>query len=394
MALGPIAFYSPRVTLEDVRHSGERRLARLFAQALQRAGARIEVISQTLTYDRVGLETEQKELQRACEKEAEALVQRFRARESAQVPRALFTFANSHLSPDHIGTVLSDVLSIPYFIADCSYNLQERAGKWRENFASAKDAIIRARKIFCINRHQVAALSQIRTDRGALVQVPPFTDVGQLRALSGQRMTARRQFGSQYKLDPSKGWLLVVQSMMRGEVQTSFHMLAQVLEHMRQEDWQLLVVGDGPQQAEIRKRFRPHKDRVRFLGRLPTQTVQALYSAADIYVWPSNRLEIASALLDAQVVGLPVVAGRSESASEIVRHEETGYLVPQGDVGEFALAIDRLLARPRKALDMGLSARLMPREANDLPYISNLLQREIQPVLESEEAGASWLQPR
>lgn len=387
MALGPVAFYSPRVSLEDARHSGERRLARLFAQALQRAGGRIEVISTTLTYDRVGLEEEQREMQRRCEREADQIIHRMRGRDESEVPRVLFTFGNSHLSPDYIGTILSDVLGVPYFIADCAYNIQERAGKWREGFAAAKDAIIRARKIFCINRHQLASLSQARGDRGALVQVPPFTDISQLRALVGERMTMRRQYAKQYNLDPDKSWLLVAQSMMRGEVQASFQMLAQVLEHMRQTDWQLLIVGDGPQQGEIRRRFRPHRDKVRFLGRLPHQTVQGMMGAVDIYVWPANRLEIGSALLDAQVVGLPVVAGRSEGAGEVIEHEETGYLVPQGDVTEFARALDHLLAKPRRALDMGLNARLRPRELNDMPYIANMLQREIETVIAAERAN-------
>jgi glycosyltransferase involved in cell wall biosynthesis len=75
-------------------------------------------------------------------------------------------------------------------------------------------------------------------------------------------------------------------------------------------------------------------------------------ASLDVLVLPSAYEEMGSVLTEAMASGLPVVASDVGGIPEVVRHGETGLLVPPGDVDALAAALDRLVA------DAGLRARL------------------------------------
>jgi glycosyltransferase involved in cell wall biosynthesis len=62
-------------------------------------------------------------------------------------------------------------------------------------------------------------------------------------------------------------------------------------------------------------------------------------------------------LLEAMACGRPVVMTASPGLSEYIRHDETGLIVPPGDVEALARAVEALLAEPERATEMGAAAR-------------------------------------
>lgn len=69
------------------------------------------------------------------------------------------------------------------------------------------------------------------------------------------------------------------------------------------------------------------------------------FKAADIFLLTSDYEGMSNALLEAQGLGLPaIVTDCPFGNSEIVRHEETGFVVPMGDVDAIADCIGRLAA--------------------------------------------------
>lgn len=86
-----------------------------------------------------------------------------------------------------------------------------------------------------------------------------------------------------------------------------------------------------------------------------------MYASADLFVWPAEREAYGVAILEAQSTGLPVVAGDVGGVGDIVRHGETGLLVPQGDThgksGAFADAVRALLKTPDRLAEYGRAAR-------------------------------------
>lgn len=88
---------------------------------------------------------------------------------------------------------------------------------------------------------------------------------------------------------------------------------------------------------------------VRFAGH--ADDVAAAYAASDVVVSASVQPEsFGRVLAEAGAMGLPVVASDHGGAREIVRHGETGWLVPPGDPAALAEGIRNALAAAGPAL--------------------------------------------
>ena len=96
--------------------------------------------------------------------------------------------------------------------------------------------------------------------------------------------------------------------------------------------------------------------RVRFLGARPQEELPLIYSAADITVVPSYHESFGMVAVESLACGTPVVATRAGGLMTVIRHGETGYLVPRGP-GFFAERLDSLLADPVTLRSMGAAAR-------------------------------------
>jgi glycosyltransferase involved in cell wall biosynthesis len=96
----------------------------------------------------------------------------------------------------------------------------------------------------------------------------------------------------------------------------------------------LVVVGDGPLRDEV-----PGA-----LGFLPHAELEQRYARAAVVACPSHREGFGVVCAEAMSHGRPVVAGDVGGLRDLVVHEETGLLVPPGDVAALRDALRRLLA--------------------------------------------------
>ncbi|MBE3567120.1 MAG: glycosyltransferase [Thermogemmatispora sp.] len=96
--------------------------------------------------------------------------------------------------------------------------------------------------------------------------------------------------------------------------------------------------------------------RVHFLGALPPCEMPFVYSAADVTVVPSYNESFGLAAVESLACGTPVVATRVGGLAAIVRHGETGYLVPRC-AGFFAERLDFMLRHPLLLAQMRRAAR-------------------------------------
>jgi glycosyltransferase involved in cell wall biosynthesis len=117
----------------------------------------------------------------------------------------------------------------------------------------------------------------------------------------------------------------------------------------------LLLVGDfeeaDPLPAEIRRLIKSDSDIVR-TGFVQNPT--PFYSLMDVFAFPSHREGFGIAILEAHATGKPVVASRATGVVDAVIDGVTGFLVPVGDIGGLARALQSVLKD--KALAQGLGA--------------------------------------
>lgn len=122
----------------------------------------------------------------------------------------------------------------------------------------------------------------------------------------------------------------------------------------------LVVVGDGPLRGELEARASRAGlgGRVEFAGWVPAAALSARLAAADALVLPAVRdakgdVEgLGVVLIEALAAGRPVIASESGGIVDIVRHGETGLLVPPGDPRALAEAIRRYRDDPRLAAQL------------------------------------------
>jgi glycosyltransferase involved in cell wall biosynthesis len=94
--------------------------------------------------------------------------------------------------------------------------------------------------------------------------------------------------------------------------------------------------------------------RVHLLGWL--DDAEQLLCAADVFVSASETESFGLSIAEAMASGTAVVATRTEGAQEVVSDQQTGLLVPIGDVEQLARSIIELLTNTETRKDMAQQA--------------------------------------
>jgi glycosyltransferase involved in cell wall biosynthesis len=130
----------------------------------------------------------------------------------------------------------------------------------------------------------------------------------------------------------------------------------------RVPDAVMLVVGDGPERAKLKALHARLglEGKAVFVGQRPD--VARVLAAADCLVAPSRYEGFGLAAAEAMASGLPVIASRIDSLPEVIADDVSGLLVPPGDPGALAAAIERVLGDDELAARLGRAARERVRE--------------------------------
>lgn len=97
------------------------------------------------------------------------------------------------------------------------------------------------------------------------------------------------------------------------------------------------------------------RDRVWFAG--PRRDMATWYAAADLMVLPTRYDAFANVCLEAMACGTPVVTTRTNGASEIVSHGETGWVLETWEVDELATRLAASLAPDFRERSGALAAK-------------------------------------
>jgi glycosyltransferase involved in cell wall biosynthesis len=135
------------------------------------------------------------------------------------------------------------------------------------------------------------------------------------------------------------------------------HSLPEILKSMSDEmrnqiDW--LVVGDGPLREDLQKKA---PSNMRFTGYLEGQSLAEVYSASDLFVFPSTSETFGNVVLEALASGTPVIGANAGGVKNIIKSGVTGDLCSPGNVEQFSRSIERILTNDGKRLHMRLEGR-------------------------------------
>ena len=176
--------------------------------------------------------------------------------------------------------------------------------------------------------------------------IPNGVDTSVFRPDAIQRESVRQQLG----LSREFAWLAVGRLMWKKGYETMLHAFAGGSHGV------LLVVGAGPQEAELRELAGELGANARFLAE--RQDVADLMTACDGFVQSSVVEGLSMALLEAASSGLACVASDTGGVTDIISDGRTGYVVPLGNPGALAEAMSRVENMPADTRrQMGLAGR-------------------------------------
>ena len=161
----------------------------------------------------------------------------------------------------------------------------------------------------------------------------------------------RTVIGHLATLDPNKGTTDLIQAVAR-------------LNRARPVDEPVHLVLAGPSSPAF-ERFLAEMPGgepppwLSLLGPLPLNERADFYAGLDLFAMPSRTDSFGIVFLEAWANGLPVVAAAAGGVPEVVRHGQTGLLVPFGDLDRLTGALIALLADPSKARAMGEAGRML-----------------------------------
>ncbi|MCF8480489.1 MAG: glycosyltransferase [Rhodospirillum sp.] len=364
----PVVFHAPLKPPDHPTPSGDRTVARLFLQVLDRIGFMPWLAREPRTRDGQGDAQAQARLIERAEREAARLIDHFRDLPSLGRPRLWFTYHVYYKAPDLIGPVVSRALGIPYVIAEASRSPKRLHGPWARFAALAEAAIDQARLVLCPTQRDFPALAAAKPPGQRLLLVPPFL------GLPPAPDRPPRAEG-----DPVR---LVTVAMTRpGAKMDSYRLLAEALGRIDPATWTLTVIGGGEAEVETHRLFQPFREQVRFLGALPPDEIPPHLAEADLFVWPGLDEAFGMVYLEAQAQSLPVLACDGPGVRAVVA-SAAGHPLPAPTPEAFAGTLGQILATPDTLRGLGRDARERIARNHSLDAAAEQLAPVLRPLAE------------
>lgn len=145
--------------------------------------------------------------------------------------------------------------------------------------------------------------------------------------------------------------------------------LIESLARLTNRAWQLEVVGDGAQRAELESRAAALGLSARIAFRGAQSDVAHWYRQSDLLLFPSRLESLGMVVLEAMSQGLPCLAIRADGVrfhnanQELIQDGVDGFLVDGEE--SFASRLDELLANPLELPRVGQRARLTIERRHD-----------------------------
>jgi 1,2-diacylglycerol 3-alpha-glucosyltransferase len=262
------------------------------------------------------------------------------------------TGASRAIARDHAGSVavaaagLSGVYLVPGIVADQHRPSGFNVLRWLNHFASVLGQRVAFRTIDRVAVFSTFMESSVRASGGPedIQMVRPGVDPSRFHPGSIQHAAAARgELGV-----PEQARVAI--SVGRLSAQKRFDLLVHSMASFS-EDWHLVLVGDGPQEAMLQDLAVKLGigDRVHFVGRTPEP--ERYLGCADVFVLSSDYEPFGQVIIEAMACGLPVAAfdpsiPEVNTATREIVPEEWLFLASRLDSSDLAGAIEDAVSIP------------------------------------------------
>lgn len=213
----------------------------------------------------------------------------------------------------------------------------------------------------------------------------------------GERLDARAQLREQEQIGSETCVFLNVATFRPGKRHLELLRIARRLEEKGPADWRLWLVGDG-QELNRCKRWALRNGlaaRTRFFHY--QKDPFPFYAAADVAVSVSREDSLPNFLVEAQSMGLPVLAYDCRGVVETCLPGKTGIILPAGETVRFQEAMESLLASAELRAELGNAAPAFaqkhfsrgPQAHAMLEFFAHLLAHSPKPRLRPCQGGES-----
>ena len=231
------------------------------------------------------------------------------------------------------------LLSSPFWIK--SYIFDERV------ILKKTDKIITVSKELCSDvKEQYTSLE------GRLCVIPNGVDIDKFKP------TEIDAFKSNLGLSNKK----IILSIGRIEKEKGFQSIIKVFpDIIKTEDTILVILGIGSYLEQLKQLARDLniEDYVIFAGHVNDNDLPKYYNLADLFVFPTLRLEgLPMVILEAMACGKPVIASRIGGIPTAIDHNKNGILIDPNNLYNLKNKILDVLVDERKAKTLGKMARL------------------------------------
>ena len=193
-----------------------------------------------------------------------------------------------------------------------------------------------------------------------------------------------------YSPDPSISRENIVLFAARLEEVKGCAILIRAMEMLQSQfpETELVILGDGSQKKELQRQASRNLRRCRFLGLQPPEAVRDWMNRARIFCLPGVRAKCGDeegfglVVVEAQAMGLPVIASRVGGLPEAIEHGKTGFLTEPGSVEQLVLHLRKLLSDQPLWTKFSLAGPPHVRKKFDLQTQTGALERIYTEVLE------------
>lgn len=333
--------------------------------ALQRQGVRLTVIALRRSDEPHGRYAELRAPVHYLSERGDASAER--ATQAAQVACLVRQHGITHLHA-HFATRATDVASLASEATGVPFSFTAHAHDiFHVKVDQAALAATMERASFVVtvsdyNRRYLEGLLRREGREGRVVRLYNGVDLGELRP----------------KASPREPWLIA--AVGRLIAKKGFTHLVEAVRLLRATGHpaRCIIVGEGEVREALERQIAAAglDESITLLGARPPAEVARLVGRAATFALPcvvgadGDRDGMPTVLLEAMALGTPVVSTEVAGIPELVRHERTGLLVPEGDPVRLAAALARILEDAR--LGERLRAAALARVCADFDLDANV----------------------